>query len=125
MTRCRAVLPAIAGLWLLAVASPTSTYGQQTCWPTLFVKQPRLSDSMINLKRYWFASLEVDASSCVESSGAFDLRTTRTKENGRDFFVTEPVAWSKRQTDIVIELWTDEAIIEHWIVPVRPCTCRN
>ena len=75
----RTLISAAAGLWLLAAGTLTPAHGQQACWPILFVKQPRLSDTMINLKRYWFATLEVNSSSCIDSAGIFDLRTTRSK----------------------------------------------
>lgn len=113
-----------ASLWLLAAGAVAPAYGQQTCWPILSVKQPRLSDTMINLKRYWSASLEVNASSCIESSGTFELRVSRSKENAWDFTFTEPVAWNTRQTDVVIELWADEAVLDYRIGRIRPCTCR-
>lgn len=109
--------------WCLASPAPAAAQ-QQACWPIISVKQPRLSDTMINLKRYWSATLEVNAAFCIESAGTVDLRTVRTKENGPDFAVTEPVAWSTRQTDIVLELWTDEAVLDFRIGRVRPCTCR-
>ena len=114
--------------WMVALALACSiampAAAQQVCRPILSVKQPRLSDAMINLKRYWSATLEVNAAFCIELAGTFDLRTVRTKEIGPDFAVTEPVAWSTRQTDVVLELWADEAVLDYRIGRVRPCTCR-
>lgn len=114
----------IAGAWVVLAGSVPASAERGACWPILSVKQPRLSDTMINLKRYWSATLEVNATVCVESAGTFDLRTRRSMENGVDFTVTEPVAWGTRQTDIVLELWTDEAVIDFRIARIRPCTCR-
>jgi hypothetical protein len=124
MNTFRILLSAITVLCLIAMEARAPAHGQQACWPILQVSQPRLSDTMINLKRYWFATLEVNANSCVESSGSFELSTTRARESGPDFVVAEAVAWNSRQTDIVIELWADEAIIDYRIVSRRPCTCR-
>ena len=119
----RRLMVGLVTAWCLASPAP-ATAQPQACWPLLSVKQPRLSDAMINLKRYWSATLEVNAAFCIELAGTFDLRTVRTKEIGPDFAVTEPVAWSTRQTDVVLELWADEAVLDYRIGRVRPCTCR-
>lgn len=123
MSIARTGIVALLSVCGFAVVPPAAAE-QKTCWPILSVKQPRLSDTMINMKRYWSAMLEVNAASCVESAGTFDLRLTRSKENARDFVFTEPVAWSTRQTDIVIELWADEAVLDYRIGRIRYCTCR-
>lgn len=123
MSNVRRSIFGLVGAWGLAgSASPTDA--QQVCWPILSVKQPRLSDTMINMKRYWSATLEVNAVSCIESAGTFDLHIMRSKENAREFTFTEPVVWNTRQTDIVIELWADEAVLDYRVGRSLPCTCR-
>ena len=80
---------------------------------------------MINLKRFWTATVDVDASRCVTASGLFALTFVRLAENAPDLEFAEPFIWREAQTRIRVEFWADEAVHNYWIGEVATCPCRG
>jgi hypothetical protein len=118
----RSISIAVAAVSLLALSLPA--FGQPMCRPALAVTDVRFSQ-MVGLKRYWWASIKVDDSRCAESSGSFEMNFVRTKENGEDLAFSERVGWQRGPTDVVVEFWADEAVLDYKIGTVSPCTCRG
>jgi len=112
----------VAALSLFSFVLPA--YGQAICRPQLAIKDVRFSQ-MVGVKRYWWASIEVDSSRCVESSGRFEMKFVRLKENAKDLKFTERVGWQRGPTDVVMEFWADEAVLEYQIGYVPTCTCSD
>ena len=65
----RSILPAV----MLACLGAGQTAAQPICKPALTVKQVGFSE-MINLRRIWTASVDVDASRCTTTSGLYSIR---------------------------------------------------
>ena len=107
---------------LLVLAAPA--IGQPLCKPELVIKDVRFSQ-MVGVKRYWWATIEVDAAKCVEYSGRFQIDFVRAKEIGKDVAFSEVAGWQKGATDVVVEFGADEAVHEYRIGVIAPCTCRR
>ena len=109
---------------LLVFAQGDQAVAQTVCKPTLAVKDVRFSE-MVNLKRFWTATGEVDASRCATSSGLFSVAFVRLAENAPDLEFAEPLFWRPGQTRIRVEFWADEAVQKYWISDVATCPCRG
>ena len=68
---------------LLVLLQATQVVAQPVCKPVLTVRGVGYSGS-INLRRFWTASVDVDASQCATSSGLYSLGFVRTAEDGLD-----------------------------------------
>jgi len=108
---------------LLVLLQATQVVAQPVCKPVLTVKGVGFSES-INLRRFWTASVDVDASQCATSSGLYSLGFVRTAENGPDLEFDQPFIWRPGQTSIRVEFWADEAVHQCWIGEVATCPCR-
>src|SRR5262245_49399298 len=115
------LLPAV--LAVLALAHPTRGMAQPPCRPAIDIKNVKFSDAM-NLKRYWTATVDVDASACSGSSGLIALGFARLSESAPDLEFTEPFIWRVGQTRIRVEFWWDEAVDRYWVADVAACPCR-
>jgi hypothetical protein len=118
--RCWSVLFALLSLPLSA--APVGA--NPVCKPALTVKEASFS-AVTNLRRYWSAKVDVDASRCASASGLFALGFLRLAENGRDLEFAEPFIWRTGETKVRVEFWADEAVQDHWIADVAPCPCRD
>ena len=117
------MLPIIVVPMCLSALS-TAASSQPICRPQLAVKDARLSQ-MVGSKRYWWAGIEVDASTCVETSGRFEIWFSRIKEAAPDVEFREPLTWQAGTTDAVVEFAVDEAVQAYRVGYVSPCTCRK
>lgn len=106
--------------WLLL--SPTPLSAGSVCRPVLAVKAITFS-MPVNLRRYWHATVSADASSCATQSGLFTMGFVRLAENGPDLSFMEPFIWRSGENTVRVEFWADEAVGEHWIADVAPCSC--
>jgi hypothetical protein len=75
----RSILPAV----MLACIGAGQTAAQPICKPALTVKQVGFSE-MINLRRVWTASIDVDASRCTTTSGLYSIGFIRLSESAPD-----------------------------------------
>ena len=116
--------PRIALATLFACLGAGQINAQPICKPAITVKQVAFSE-MINLKRIWTASLEVDASSCATTSGLYSIGFVRRAENAPEAAFVEPFIWRLGQTRVVVEFWADESVERYWIENVASCPCRS
>jgi hypothetical protein len=116
--RLAAILPAALCLLLHGAKA------QPVCKPVLTVKQVRFSE-MVELKRFWTATLDVDASRCATTSGQFAIRFVRLAENAPDLDFAERFTWRAGRMDVVVEFWADESVHDYGIEGVAACPCRS
>ena len=107
-------------LFALAQATPVVS-----CKPILSTRAT--SDTRVSpIEPYlWKAAMFADSSHCATRSGAFEIDFIRIKEYAPDMQFTEKYRWTKGEFEIVLELWGDEAVIDHRIGFVAPCVCRD
>ncbi len=105
-----------------ALIGPAQAVAETLCRPQIAVANIRFSEP-VNLRRYWTASVSVDASKCAASSGLFSLGFQRLAESGVDLEFTEPFIWRNRETAVRVEFWADEAVGRYWIADVAACPC--
>ena len=115
--------------WILAAAlrvfsQATQAAAEPACKPVLVVKDVGFSE-VINLKRFWTATVDVDASRCAASSGLFALAFVRLAENAPDLEFAEPFIWRAPQTKVRVEFSADEAVHAYRIDDVAACPCRG
>jgi hypothetical protein len=66
-----------------------------------------------------------DSSHCATRSGSFEVDFIRIKEYAPDLQFTEKYRWTTGEFEIALELWADEAVIDHRVGFVAPCVCRE
>jgi hypothetical protein len=108
----------------IALLATVPSVAEQPCKPHLILENAWLSDAQ-ELRRTWTAILVVDASRCAAPGGSFQVRFTRLKENAPDLTFSERFAWTQGRTEISLEFWADESVLDYAIDAVAPCTCRN
>ena len=108
----------------VVILGTTQTIGEQVCKPHLSFEEVRFSE-VKNLQRKWSAVLGVDASRCATTSGRFDIKLIRLKEMTPDLPFTEQFTWTPGKTEVSVQFWLDEAVLEYSIGTVAPCTCRD
>jgi hypothetical protein len=103
----------------------TRAMGEPVCEPVLAVTDVRFSASVQPASgRLWFATVAVDASRCAgDSTGAFEVVITRSKENAPDVEFRERFVWRAPSVKIGVDLWADEAVARYRIDGVTPCHC--
>jgi hypothetical protein len=106
------------------VLAVTPTIGGEVCKPHLSFEEVRFSE-ISDLQRKWSAVLSVDASRCATSSGHFDIKLIRLKEMTPDLPFTEHFTWTAGKTEVSLQFWLDEAVLEYSIGAVAPCPCRD
>ena len=104
-------------------ALPSAAIAQPLCKPKIAISNPRFSE-VVNLRRFWSATLRIDASACTSSSGLFALAFVRLSETAPDLEFTEPFIWRSGQTEVRLEFWADEAVERYWVADIAPCPCR-
>jgi hypothetical protein len=92
------------------------------CKPVLTFGEVRFSEAK-NQVRKWSGVLAVDASRCVATSGAFEVKFVRIKEMGPDLLFSERFQWSPELIEVSLDFWWDEAVLDYWIGNVSPCEC--
>jgi hypothetical protein len=112
---CAAILPLL---------SPLSANAEALCRPTVELGNVQFS-KVVNLKRYWTANVNVDASKCSASSGFFSIRFLRWSESGPDIEFAEPFIWQEHERTVGVEFWADEAVGRYSIADVALCRCRD
>ncbi|MFL6796622.1 MAG: hypothetical protein ACJ8F3_04345 [Xanthobacteraceae bacterium] len=110
-----------AGIFMLGAAQ---TVAAPACKPRLTVEQAQFSEAK-NQQRRWSAVLNADASACAALSGAFEMQFIRLKEMAPDLAFVERFTWTAGRTEISLDFWWDEAVLEHSIRSVAPCPCRK
>jgi hypothetical protein len=118
------VLASVLMAALLVFAQGVQAAAQPVCKPLMTVRDAHFSEP-VNLKRYWTAVVQVDASRCATVSGLFALGFVRLAENGPDLEFAEPFLWQPEQTKVRVEFWVDEAVHKYWISDVATCPCRG
>jgi hypothetical protein len=116
-------IPAMAGLaTALLLGVPTQTVAGMACKPVLSFQQVRFSEAQNQLRK-WTGVLAVDASRCVATSGTFEIKFVRSKEVGLDLLFSERFQWSPGLTQVSLDFWWDEAVLDYWIGDVPSCAC--
>src|ERR1700709_1511329 len=106
--------PAMAGLAAaLALCAPDQAMAAIACKPVLTFKEVTFSEAQ-NRSRKWTGVLAVDASRCVAASGAFEIKFVRIKEMGSDLLFSERFKWSPGLTQVSLDFWWDEAVLDYW-----------
>jgi len=95
------------------------------CKPFLSIKSVRELRSSYLLPWSWNATIIVDGSYCASQSGNFEVDFVRIKENSPDLQFTQTFRWAPSRFDVVMELSSDEAILEFRIGFIAPCACRQ
>jgi hypothetical protein len=121
MHRRRAFALAVS---LVAGLAPLQATAETLCRPQIALGNVQFSD-VVNLRRYWTASISIDASACAASSSFFLLGFRRQSENAPDLDFTEPFIWQSRGVNVRVEFWADEAVGPYWIADIAPCPCRT
>jgi hypothetical protein len=115
--------PAMAGLAAaLVLGVSAQAMAGIACKPLLTFKEVRFSEAQNQLRK-WTGVLAVDASRCVATSGAFEIKFVRTKEMGLDLLFSERFKWSPGLTRVSLDFWWDEAVLDYWIADVPSCGC--
>jgi hypothetical protein len=115
--------PAMAGLAAaLVLGVSAQAMAGIACKPLLTFKEVRFSEAQNQLRK-WTGVLAVDASRCVATSGAFEIKFVRTKEMGLDQLFSERFKWSPGLTRVSLDFWWDEAVLDYWIADVPSCGC--
>jgi hypothetical protein len=115
--------PAMAGLAAaLVLCAPARAMAGIACKPVLTFREVRFSEAQNQLRK-WTGALSVDASRCVATSGAFEIKFVRIKEMGPDLLFSERFKWSPGLTQVSLDFWWDEAVGDYWIGDVSPCGC--
>jgi hypothetical protein len=109
-------------VWTLV--HPVQGIAQPACQPAIAVKSATFSEPM-NMRRYWTAAVDVDASGCATSSGLFALGFVRLSETAADLEFTEAFIWRPGQMAVRVEFWWDEAVDRYWVADVAACSCRS
>jgi hypothetical protein len=94
------------------------------CEPVLTFKEVRFSDAQNQLRK-WRGVVAVDASRCAATSGSFEIKFIRIKEMGLDSLFSERFQWSPGSTQVSLDFWWDEAVLDYWIGDVASCGCLN
>jgi len=97
---------------------------QPVCRPDMAIRDVRFSE-MIQLKRFWTATVDVNASRCATIGGLFEIGFLRLAENAPDLEFAERFAWHPGEMELVVEFWADEAVHKYWIGEIAPCLCRG
>ena len=121
MSQSRRSILLAASVALLGI---TPSFGQQSCKPDLALTEARLSDAE-DLRRTWTAVVRADAARCAAPSGDFEVRFIRLKENAPDLAFSQTFTWKQGQTEIALEFWADETVLDYAIGAVASCACRN
>lgn len=108
---------------LLVFSQATQATAEPVCKPALLVNDVGFSE-VTNLKRFWTATVQVDASRCATSSGLFAFAFVRLSENAPDLEFAEPLFWKSERTSVRVEFWADEAVQKYWVSDVAACPCR-
>jgi hypothetical protein len=115
--------PAMAGLaTALVLCVPSQAMAGVACKPVLTFKETRFSEAQNQLRK-WTGTLSVDASYCAAISGAFEIKFVRIKEMGPDLLFSEQFKWSPGLTQVSLDFWWDEAVLDYWVADVPPCGC--
>jgi hypothetical protein len=115
--------PAMAGLAAaLVLCVPAQAMAGIACKPVVTFREVRFSEAQNQLRK-WTGILAVDASRCVAISGAFEIKFVRIKEIGPDLLFSERFKWNPGQTQVSLDFWWDEAVLDYWIGDVSPCGC--
>jgi hypothetical protein len=101
---------------------PTQTTAHPVCKPLLTFKEVRFSEPQNQLRK-WTGMLSVDANRCVAASGVFEIKFVRIKEMGQDLLFSERFKWNPGLTQVSLDFWWDEAVLDYWIADVPPCGC--
>jgi hypothetical protein len=111
---------------VLAAASmlcvPVQAMVAIACKPVLTFREVSFSEAQNQLRK-WTGVLAVDASRCAATSGAFEIKFVRIKEIGPDLLFSERFKWSQGLTQVSLDFWWDEAVLDYWIGDVSPCGC--
>jgi hypothetical protein len=115
--------PAMAGLAAaLVLCVPAQAMAGSACKPVLTFREVRFSEAQNQLRK-WTGVLAVDASRCAATSGAFEIMFVRIKEMGPDLLFSERFNWSPGLTEVSLDFWWDEAVLDYWIGDVPSCGC--
>ena len=109
---------------LLSLLHAEGAIAETLCKPNITVGNANFSQA-INMRRYWTATINVDASACAGSSGLFALGFVRLSETAPDIELAEPLIWRPGQMTARVEFWWDEAIGRYWIADVAACPCNR
>lgn len=109
---------------LFALLGPVRAEAEATCKPRIELANAQLSN-VINLRRYWTATVNVDASMCSASTGLYAIRFVRLAEGAVDLEFTEPFIWKQGQAAVRVEFWADEAVERYAIADVAACPCKG
>jgi hypothetical protein len=115
--------PAMAGLAAaLLICVPAQAFAGITCKPVLTFREVRFSEAQNQLRK-WTGVLAVDASRCLATSGAFEIKFVRIKEMGPDLLFSQRFKWSPGLTQVSLDFWWDEAVLDYWIGDIPSCGC--
>jgi hypothetical protein len=115
--------PATAGLAAaLLLGVPVQAMAGIACKPVLTFKEVKFSEPLNQLRK-WTGVLAVDASRCVATSGAFEIKFVRSKEMGPDLLFSERFKWTPGVTQVSLDFWWDEAVLDYWIGEIPSCGC--
>ena len=109
---------------LLPLLSPLPANAEALCRPTVELENVQFS-KVTNLKRYWTAAVNVDASKCSASSGLFSIRFHQWSETGPDIEFTEPFIWERGENTVRVEFWADEAVGRYTVADIAFCRCKD
>lgn len=107
-----------------ALLGPAQAIAETVCRPHIAIENVRFSEP-VNLRRYWTASVSVNAAPCAASSGLYSLGFLRLSESGADLEFTEPFIWRSSATTVRVEFWADEAVGRYWVADVAACSCSS
>ena len=116
--------PIVLVLTFWAFLHAGEAIAQPLCRPEIAIKSVHFSE-MMNLKRFWTATVNVDASGCATTSGLLALGFVRLSETAPDLQFAEPFMWRSGQMSVRVDFWADEAVDRYWIADVASCPCRD
>jgi hypothetical protein len=104
----------------------TTALGAPVCKPVIGFKEVRFSPTdQETMERTWSATLSVDASRCLTTSGRFEILFSRLKENATEIEFSEPFVWKPGSMEVSVNFWADEAVESYWLHGIAACPCRD
>jgi hypothetical protein len=117
----RSHMPALlAGL--VIACGVTQANGESACRPEVTIKNVRFSEVQSS-QRVWTALLDVDASRCRAGAARFEIKFVRLKLNAPDVPFSEWFTRRPGETEVSVNFWEDESVLDYSIGTIAPCTC--
>jgi hypothetical protein len=112
----------LATLWMCISVAPLAA--QPVCKPAVAITGTQFSE-VVQQKRLWTATVNVDASQCATTSGDFSIGLVRLSETAPDLEFTASFNWRPGPMQVVVDFAAEEAVHRYLITTISPCRCHD